>query len=327
MYDPTCKAQLPLKTYDATVYDPAGSRLLVEAGAKARVFNSPVNTADADSGVWTRMAYLGADGAPVDAAYALGCAPGAGCASAAPTVAPAACGGSYAFSLTAVAQAATYRLDASVSGAVTFSVCPPDPATVSTPIGVSVFFGPFPVSHAYHGGNVGVSGDAATFLNNTSGGGPVAKCGVLTVVVPSGLTTWVVVGSPNAYRGTGLSSSLSVTCGGSPRRSYSPSVYVSSAMCSATSMTGLYTLVEGVTAAGQPVWQRAAGGAYLRYYTGCTGCVSTPQWFISPSLDGGSYYCVVSTAGADYTALTPNWGGAWARGGGVWCGGVWGVCC
>ena len=308
-YDPTCNTQTPLTGNDAYFYDPAGQRLIVEVGSKSRVITSaaPDNSsgADGDSAWQVRMALVGSDGMPLDQRLPLGCTQANGCVSSSgPTVTAVDCGGTYAFSLNEVAQTAVFRIPTSISGTVTLDSCPSAPTSMpTTPVGVTLATGAFPLSHAYYGGNVGVSGgDAATFTNSTLATGSIANCGKLTVYLPGGgVPAWAVVGSPNEYRGSAISGSLRVTCPGTAAsslpRSYNPYVQVTSAMCSSSTHQGRYTYT-GVIANGQPQYALGTTGYYLRWSPAWS------KWIVAGSAnpaDNGAW-CQLPATTADYSA-------------------------
>ena len=203
--DPKCKWPRPIEPFDATVFDAAKARLLVEVGPSQRVFPGGATTAAADSALLVRVLPLDDAGLPIDGSAPLGCT-ARGCA-ALPTVTPITASGVVPVSLSEVAPVAVFSFQPATDTVISATTCLTGARAgrfpYSVPLALSGFIGPFPTAHAYYGGNVGVTGD----VNSPGTLQPVlwnATCFTINFAVRAGSTAWVVAGSPGAARGSAL---------------------------------------------------------------------------------------------------------------------------
>lgn len=305
--DVSCTEQVPLSTNDAFVYDVAGARILIELGSKFLVFpgnsspnGSSGNTTDQDSAIYTRMAYLDATGSPLNPSFAIagcnndGCVPSRTQIDA--SIKNLTCG-SVRINLDSVNQVRVFQLSPSLtSSSVLLTTCPLSGPLSKNSTGISVFVGGFPTSHAYYGGNVGNSGDAfsQTTYNST---GSTTDCASVALVVPSGLTTWVVIGSPGENRGSTVSFNLTVNCNNSVQQSWFPRVFLPSSQCS-SSAAGWFYVMPGVFVNKAPVW-KSKSGFFLKFD-------GNRYWIVADNINSVLYYCRV--LGTTYSSIVPGFG-------------------
>jgi hypothetical protein len=307
--DVACSVQTQVKFSDAYLYDPADQRLLIELGPRERIIPGPDNATAQDSAALVRLVYLDAAGVSLNAAAEeTGCTDD-GCAMSPAavdaTIANLTCGSVVPnITLTSVRQVAVFRVVASPSSSpyMTIDTCPPDGSAPAVPVGVSVFVGGFPVSHAYYGGNVGGSGDAFSDVTYTNYIGTASlPCGRVSIAVPGdGLPAWVVVGASGTHRGRRVSVSVNATCSTRGALSWFPSAIMTSSICSSGSSAGPYALVANSTFSGQPVWRQVKSPNRFLTWSGS-------RWTVVTSVGDSAYFCQLGTT-ADYTKSAKNWG-------------------
>jgi len=291
--DQTCTQQHPVYMGDAYLYDQRDHALLVEIGDKVRVLPGPANTTDQDSAIGVSMTILGPDGLPrFKDAWAPGC-DAQGCWEV-PATRTVTCGDSLPVALSAVNQTAVFQVDGALTSNVTFTTCPPAGSlapTLMAQTGISVFYGPFPVSHAWYHGAVGSSGhaySAAQYMPDGSSRG----CGNLTVSVTAGVNTWVVVGS--LPRGSPATATLTATCASRIPPSFMPSI----ALGTVCSGWGVFSFANR-TFSGAPVYADGSG-KYVFWDPGCWG-----RWVLGSSVQAcaGAFCTFGGTSGGDITKL------------------------
>ena len=198
--DRQCSVFYPIRPYDATVVDSGVVRFLVEVGAVKRVRAGSASTADTDSAVLVRMLPLDDHGLPFDGSAPLGCTP-AGCA-VIPTVTavpPLSTPQRFSRNFSAMTPTAVFSITVTDDSVINVTTC--GDTTYATPIGLSAFFGAFPVAHAYYGGNVGVTGhvNSPGRVDPAQYGG---TCFAINFATAAGTTVYVVAGSPGDLRGS-----------------------------------------------------------------------------------------------------------------------------
>ena len=294
--DPFCKIQRPITSYDAVVWNANETRLLVEVGGAEQMLGTdPVD----DAALRVRVALLGTDGLPLDRTIPFGCT-ATDCATL-PTIVSVTTAGVYPASFSALHPVAVFKVT-SASGAtiVSASTCA---SGVSYPAaaGLSAFFGSFPASHAYYGGNVGMTGDVNAPSDDLDASWyPATNCFSTSFPVAAGATVWVVVGSPGAARGTEMSGSVTFTYGGALSGSSFPVVSPpASGTCSYKTKTFTALPKSG---SDLPVFATSDGSRFIRYSAYYSGWIVDDVTTDAANAQSG-YYCTV-WSGSTLSALS-----------------------
>jgi hypothetical protein len=252
--DPFCTQFPPIQHYDAFIFSPNDTRTLIEVGPRSVIFD----TARPDDGaLLVRVAQLDRNGLSIDGASPLGCHAG-GCASL-PDVTivpplPPPSSSTFPISLSNLSPTAVFSISAPSSTSVAVSTCIPG-VTYPAIASLSAFYGGFPASHAYYGGNVGLTGDAnAPGSLNASAVWP-SGCTHLNVFVGAGATVWIVAGSPGPARGTSMSGGVVFTFSSGASASTYP-------LASPTAVSG------GCASWGSTVFFALPGGGANVYFNG-----------------------------------------------------------
>ena len=191
-------------------------------------------------------------------------------------------------------------------------------ANASVPVGLSVYFGPFPLAQAYYNSPISdTTGHAASYQTYNETGALIAPsgrsaCGNVTIRTNGGgMPVWVVVGSAvGAYATTGTTTAaLSVSCANpmapSPiplRRSFFPYANVPAANCSGAS--GLYSIQPNIIVNGQPLWSQTAGSStrYLKYSS------TLGKWIVTSSRTTDSPVTCSLGRTKDFSSTFPSFG-------------------